>query len=62
MGAHRTVLILTSILAAGAAQAEDTPIPAGARVGNVLLERENVFDTSDPKTSGGFSRFFNRFS
>ena len=62
MSARATILILAATIASTSARAEETTsIPAGARVGSVTLERHNVFDTSDPETSGGFYRFFNRF-
>ena len=62
MAARAFLLLLIATLTAGPTAAEEAPqIPDGARVGSVTLERQNVFDTSDPETSGGFYRFFNRF-
>ncbi len=56
-------MLLPLWLAAAAAVADDDPeaIPADARVGRVVLARDNVFDLSDPETDGTFYRFFNHF-
>jgi len=56
-------MIFALCLAYSGTRADDSPqpIPDGARIGDVTLARQNVFDTSDPETDGDFYRFFNRF-
>ena len=63
MAQRLTALTLIVAFAASAAAAADeaADLPAGLRVGSVVLVRDNVFDTTDPDTDGSFYRFFNRF-
>lgn len=59
----RALVLTLPLFAATPSIADDAAqaIPAGARVGDVVLVRDNVFDTEDPDTDGSFYRFFNHF-
>ena len=63
MAPRSAALLITVFLTSATAFADDAApaIPDGARVGEVRLVRDNVFDLSNPETDGGFYQFFNRF-
>ena len=58
----RPSVLLFGIVALSAS-AEESPaeVPAGAEIGSITIIRDNVFDPNDPKESGAFYQFFNRF-
>ncbi|MFQ5608939.1 MAG: hypothetical protein ACE5F8_01560 [Woeseiaceae bacterium] len=59
---HPAVAVAMLLLAPPAAAADDAPVVApGTEIGSVSVVRHNVFDPNDPKESGAFYQFFNRF-
>lgn len=40
---------------------ESPAVAAGSEIGTITIVRDNVFDPDDPKESGAFYQFFNRF-